>query len=130
MRLADYSVPKRRELVALALNVALQDLQAPAATMEIVEAVGRRLESEELKLIGRLVTSWAPRIPEAEPHGSFKQYGRTFTRWRWWPKGWTPDGQTRAGARRSTNALAWRGKVYADADALDAAKQAAGIWEV
>lgn len=129
MRLADYSAGKRRELVALALSVALQDLQGPVATIEIVRAVGKRLESDELRLIGRMITDWAPRIPEAERAGHFKQYGREFTRWQWWPKGWTKEGQTRQAKREARTDLIWRGVAYADADALSAAK-AAAEWEV
>lgn len=123
MRLEDLSSRLRRERVAFALKVALQDLKAPAPTMDVVRMIAARLETDEMHLIGRIIVSMAPAIPQAhQSSAAFKQYGREMRPWVWSPIGYTPP------AAEPLEALAWRGKVYASQDALDAAK--ASEWEI
>lgn len=118
MRLEDLSSRLRRERIAFALKVALQDLKAPAPTMDVVRMIAARLETDELQLIGRIIVSMAPAIPQAhQSSATFKRYGREMRPWVWSPIGYTP-----------LEALAWRGRVYASQDALDAAK--ASEWEI
>ena len=108
--------------VTLALDVALQDLREPAGTMEVVEMICARLGTLEKQLVGRIVVSLAPSIPQArQASETFRQWGREMRRWTWSPKNWT--------APPRAVELAWRGKLYDSAEALAAAKAAAD-WDV
>lgn len=137
MRLADFTPTKRFELCAFALNIVLQDLEAPIETAAIVDACCRRLETNEAQLVGRTLLKIAPSIPEARRNGeTFKRFGKVFERWEWWPKGQTPHGLTRQakrGAEESAESIlsrVWSGKVYASVEDMEAAQQSAGLWEV
>ena len=122
MRLADLSNRLRRERVIFALDVALQDLRQPAGTREVVKMICARLGTSEERLVGRIIVSLAPSIPQArQASETFKRYGREMRPWIWSPKNWT-------GPQRAVE-LAWRGKLYDSAEALAAAKAAAD-WDV
>lgn len=88
MRLSDYSSAKRRETVILALSFVLQDLKAPASTYEVSEAIAARLEDPSARqLIGRVLMSIAPSIPQAQASSAtFRKFGREMRRWVWSPK--------------------------------------------
>ena len=87
MRLIDMSNALRRQQVAFALSVALQDITEPKPTMDIARVIARRLETNELSLIGRIVVSMAPKIPQARRgDAAFKRYGKDMRPWIWSPK--------------------------------------------
>lgn len=81
--LEDLSAPKRKEVVAMALEFALADLQGPAPTWEVVKTICARLHTNEQKLVARVVADMAPAHPKARKGGEFKRYGRIMTRWQW-----------------------------------------------
>lgn len=84
--LEDLSAAKRKEVVAMALEFALADLQAPAPTWEVVKTVCARLHINEQKLVARIVSSLAPAHPKARKGSEFRRFGRTMTHWEWGPR--------------------------------------------
>lgn len=87
MRLADMSNRLRRERVIFALDVALQDLTAPASTMDVARMIAARLETDELPVIGRIIVSLAAAIPQAQQTtATFRRYGKEMRPWVWSPK--------------------------------------------
>lgn len=90
----------RRRAVLLALDIVLQDLSGPTGTREVSERIAKRLESREVKLIGRIIVIASRRIPEAGKGETYRQWGRVMQRIVWYPKGTLPEGgQTRAAKR-------------------------------
>ena len=86
MHLADLSSRLRRLHVMNMLAVALQDITAPTPTIEIARMIARRLDTNEIQLIGRIIVSMAPHMPQAQKGSStFRQYGREMRPWIWSP---------------------------------------------
>lgn len=86
MHLADLSSRLRRLHVMNMLAVALQDITAPTPTIEIARMIARRLDTNEVQLIGRIIVSMAPHMPQARKGSTtFRQYGREMRPWIWSP---------------------------------------------
>ena len=108
MRLVDMSVALRRQHIIFALNVVLQDLRAPASTMDIARLIAVRLETsgrDEMRLIGRNIVSMAPKLPQArQSDAAFRRYGKEMRPWIWSPKiSAAPDAAPKVGAAFAKN---------------------------
>lgn len=88
MRLSDYSAAKRRETIALALSIVLQDLAEPSDTLTVAKLVMKRLETSgrrELDIICQsLARHLGPILPSFATQGLPDYKGRRH--WTWRPK--------------------------------------------